>query len=143
MTRFLLVICIASIALISARADDTVRTCASFQAYQEFPFHRWERGFIESLNYHIPPVVESALRDVAAVKLAQPGLRSERVYEKIGDLADAGATPAIRYKAAMVRLIFDFPQLFAEESGREFRNDQELFTALAYRLHRSTLVMAR
>ncbi len=143
MTRLLLFACAASLALTPVRADQSITTCASFKTYQEFPFHRWERAFIESLNFPIPPVVESALRDVAAVKLAQPDLTSERVYAKICELADGGATPAVRYKAAMVRLVFDFPQLFAEERGREYRNDQELFTALAFRLHRSTLVMAR
>lgn len=143
MIRLLWVACAASLALSPVRADEDIRTCASFKTYQDFQFHRWERGFIESLNFPVPPVVESALRDVAAVKLAQPDLTSERVYARICELADGGATPAVRYKAAMVRLVFDFPQIFAEERGREYRNDQELFTALAQCLHRSTLVMAR
>ena len=143
MTRLLWLACAASLALTPVRADEDIRTCASFKTYQEFQFHRWERGFVESLNFPVPPVVESALRDVVAVKLAQPDITSGRVYARICELADGGATPAVRYKAAMVRLVFDFPEIFAEERGREYRNDQELFTALADRLHRSTLVMAR
>lgn len=143
MRRFLLFACAASLALAPVRADDTVRTCASFKAYREFAFHRWERALIESLRFPVPPVAEGALRDVAAIKLAQPDLSSERLYDTICELAEAGSTPAIRYKATMVRLVFDFPQLFAEEQGREYRNDQEIFTALADRLQRTTLVMAR
>lgn len=143
MTRLLLIACAASLALTPVRAEESIKTCASFKAYQQFEFHRWERGFIESLNFPVPPVVESALRDMAAIKLAQPDLTCERVYGRICELADEGATPAVRYKAAMVRMVFDFPQLFAEERGREYRNDQELFTALAQRLHHTTLVMAR
>ncbi len=143
MKRFLLVAFAASLALNPVRADDTIRTCASFKAYKEFAFHRWERALIESLKYPVPPVAESALRDVAAIKLAQPDLTSGRLYDTICELADAGSTPAIRYKATMVRLIFDYPQLFAEEQGREYMNDQEIFTALADRLHRTTLVMAQ
>lgn len=143
MKRFLLLACAASLALSPVRADDTVRTCASFKAYRDFAFHRWERAIIESLKYPVPPVAESALRDVAAIKLAQPDLTSGQLYDTICELADEGSTPAIRYKASMVRLVFDFPQLFAGERGREYRNDQEIFTALADRLHRTTLVMAR
>lgn len=145
MIRILVLACAASIALNPVRADDndTVRTCASFKAYREYSLSRWERALIESLKFPVPPVAEGALRDAAAIKLAQPDLASTRLYNTICELADAGSTPAIRYKASMVRLVFDFPQLFEEDRGREYRNDQELFSALADRLHRTTLVMAR
>jgi hypothetical protein len=143
MTRLIIVVCAASLAMCSVRADDTVRTCATFKTYRDFSFHRFERAFLESLSYPVPPVVESALRDVAAVKLAQPWLISETVYAKICELANEGETPAVRYKAALVRFVFDFPDMFAGERGREYRNDQDLFSAIEARLHGSTLLMAR
>jgi hypothetical protein len=80
---------------------------------------------------------------MAAVKLAQPWLVSQNVYAKICDLANEGETPAVRYKAALVRFVFDFPQMFERERGREYRNDQELFSAIEARLHSSTLLMSR
>jgi hypothetical protein len=143
MTRLMLAVCAASLAMGSVRADDTVRTCATYATYRDFSFHRFEDRYIESLNYPVPPVVESALRDVLAVKLAQPRLRCTGVYEKICDLAITGETPAVRYKAALVRFVFDFPQMFEGERGREYTNDQEIFSAIEARLHSSTLVMSR
>jgi hypothetical protein len=143
MIRFLLFACATSLALNPVRADDTVRTCASFKAYQEYSLPRWEKGLIQSLRFPVSAVAEGALRDVAAIKLAQPDLTSTRLYDTICELADAGSTPAIRYKATLVRLVFDFPQVFEEEQGREYRNDQEIFTAIADRLQRTTLVMVR
>lgn len=143
MTRLLFVVCAVSLAMGSVRADDTVRTCATYKTYRDFPFHRFETGYIESLNFPVPTVVESTLRDLAAVKLAQPRLVTRKVYAKICELADEGETPAVRYKAALVRMVFDFPHMFEKERGREFTNDQELFSALQARLHTSTLLMSR
>ena len=143
MTRLLLVICAASLAMSSVRADDAVRTCASLKTYREFPFHRFETGYVESLSFPVPAVVESALREVAAIKLAQPWLTSDVVYAKICALANEAETPAVRYKALLVRMVFDFPEMFVEEREREYRNDEEIFTALQDRLRRSALVLVR
>ena len=143
MTRLIFVVCAAALAMGSVRADDTVRTCATFTTYRDFSFHRFEKGYLESLNFPVPTVVESTLRDMAAIKLAQPFLTTHRVYEKICDLANEGETPAVRYKAALVRMVFDFPHMFESERGRDFRNDHELFSAIEARLHSSTLLMSR
>jgi hypothetical protein len=143
MTTLALVFCAASLAIGSVRADDTVRTCASLKTYREFSFHRFERGYLASLNFPVPAVVESALREMAAIKLAQPDLQCEPVYSKICDLANDAETPAIRYKAALVRLVFDFPKMFAAESMREYLNDEDLFTAIEERLHSSALTLVR
>lgn len=143
MTRFMLVVCAASLAMSSVRADDAVRTCASYRTYKEFSFHRFHRGFEESLSFPVPLVVEGALREVALIKLAQPDLECTGVYEKVCELASSATTPAVRYKASLVRMVFDFPEMFVGERGREYRNDEEIFTALQDRLHRSALVLVR
>jgi hypothetical protein len=143
MTRLMLVVCAASLALSSVRADEVVRTCASYKTYKEFSFHRFHRGYEESLDFPVPVVVESTLREVALIKLAQPDLECTKVYEKVCELASIATTPAVRYKASLVRMIFDFPEMFVGERGREYRNDEEVFTALQDRLHSSALVLVR
>jgi hypothetical protein len=111
------------------------------KTYREFSFHRFERGFEESLDYPVPVVAEGALREVALIKLAQPHLESERIYTKICELANGATTPAVRYKASLVRFVFDFPELFVAEGMREYRNDEDLFTAIAGRLRQSALTI--
>lgn len=143
MKRLMLVVCAASLAISSVRADDAVRTCASLKTYREFSFHRFQRGFEESLKFPVPMVVEGALREVALIKLAQPDLECTKVYEKVCELAGTATTPAVRYKASLVRMIFDFPEMFTPEGMREYLNDEDLFTALQDRLHSSALVLVR
>ncbi len=143
MGRSLVVACALWFVVNVVWADDPVRTCATLREYQAFDFARYERGYLEALHSPLPAIVECALRDMAAIKLAQPDLTCERTYRRISELAEGGSTPAVRYKAMLVRFIFDFPALFVDDREREFVNDHDLFAAVEARLHRSTLVLTR
>jgi hypothetical protein len=56
-------------------------------------------------------------------------------------LASEATTPTVRYKATLVKFVFDFPELFTSEGMREYLNDEELFTAIAGRLRQSALTI--
>ena len=132
----------ASLAAIPLRADEVVvRTCATTETYRQFNLPRYERNYLGSLTFPMDAVVESALREVLLIKLSQPGVQSSSIYNRVAELASSGHTPAVRYKASLVKLVFENPELFVAEGKAEYRNDEEVFTAIAQRLHESVLAI--
>jgi hypothetical protein len=130
-----------SLTAVPLRADEVVRTCAKMEAYRQFNIPRFERAQLESLRFRVPAVVECALREVALLKLAQPTTSSSAIYDQVCDLAENGTTPAIQYKASLVRMLYDHPDMFVSEGMREYVNDEEVFTALSDRLQKSVLAI--
>ena len=134
----------ASLAASPLWADEVVRTCATTATYRQFNLPRYERNYLGSLDFPLDAVVESALREVALIKLSQPGVQSPALYDRVCELASGGNTPAVRYKASLVKLVFENPELFVAEGKAEYRNDEEVFTAIAHRLQETVLsVVAR
>jgi hypothetical protein len=59
--------------------------------------------------------------------------------ESLTDIAGEGLTPAIRYKASLVKALFETPALFAIEGGKDFRTPLQLYRAVARRLETNLL----
>ncbi len=131
----------ASLAASPLWADEVMRTCATTATYRQFNLPRYERNFLGSLHFPLDAVVESALREVALIKLAQPDVQSPAIYDRVSELAGTGNTPAVRYKASLVKLVFENPELFVAEGKAEYRNDEEVFTAIAQRLQEVALAV--
>jgi hypothetical protein len=131
----------ASLAASPLWADEVVRTCATRATYQQFNLPRYERNYLGSLNFPLDAIVESALREVVLIKLSQPEVQTSAIYDKVSELASSGNTPAVRYKASLVKLVFENPDLFVAEGKAEYRNDEEVFTAIAQRLHDTVLAV--
>jgi hypothetical protein len=131
----------ASLAASPLWADEVVRTCATSVTYRQFNLPRYERNYVGSLHFPLDAIVESALREVALIKLCQPDVQSPALYERVCELARDGNTPAVRYKASLVKLAFENPELFATEGKAEYRNDEEVFTAIARRLQVEVLAV--
>ena len=98
-----------------------------------------ETVYLQSLSYLVEGVVENALREVARIKLARVAWESAALREKLDGLSREGITPAIRYKASLVKSLFETPALFAVESGTDFRTPGQLYHALARRLEASLI----
>jgi hypothetical protein len=130
-----------SLTAVPVLADEVVQSCAKMEIYRQFNLPRFERNYLESLRFPVDAVVESTLREIALIKLAQPGLENPKIYQRVQELADGGNSPAIRYKASLVRCVFDNPDLFVAEGWREYRNDQDVFTAISRRLEMSVLAV--
>jgi len=111
------------------------------EAYRTFNISRFERAYLESLRFPLPAVVECSLRDVALLILAQPETRNQALYKQVCALAVNGPTPAVQYKASLVKILYENPRMFIEEGKKEYVNDEQVFTALSDRLQKSLLAV--
>lgn len=109
------------------------------QSYQNCDLQRFESALLYSLGHEVTGVVEGTLREVAKIKLAQPSCMSDRIAEKIEDLVQNGATPAIRYKAFLTGIVIANPHVFEAEGVAEFQSDEQFFTAISRRLEQVAL----
>lgn len=112
---------------------------ADLVAYRTLDLGRVERNFADALEFPVDGVVESAIAQLAMVKLAQPLVDSDELKDRIDDLSEHGRTPAIRFKAYLTRMVFEQPQLFEHVSRWSYANGDQLFMALARSLESSTL----
>ena len=74
---------------------------------------------------------ESALAIVAMVKLDLPADEFSMIKKEIERLVINGSTPAIRYKAYLVKTVFANPAMFKEVATRQYRDSDAFFSALA------------
>lgn len=109
-------------------------TVAEFSAYRSLDLKRFEKPYVVCLRHAVPGVVESALRDVVLIRLAQPGAPCERIQEEVHRLAADGATPVIRYKAALASLVLENPAMFAVDSYLAFTTDADVFRHISKHL---------
>lgn len=112
---------------------------ASQDRYAQADLPRLEKAYVGSLEYPVEGIVESALREVARIKITHLDWESPALMERLEAIAREGVTPSIRYKASLVRAVFDTPELFALEGGRDFRTPAELYLAVARRLEDSLI----
>lgn len=132
----------ASVAWGQEKVDPNLRPAPTLQAYQQFDLHRWEKGYVRCLFCDNDGVVESAIREVLLIKLAQPGVVSSAIENALEDLRVHGATPMIRLKASLAKYVYDYPAMFAEEGTKSYDWDTDVFGAIANRLRESLIVMS-
>ena len=138
------VIVMASVAVgANAQPQSAVesRQFAGVAAYQSCDLSRVEKAYLRSLDHANYGVVESAIGNVARLKIAQPECYSEELQDKLRSLAVEGPTPAIRYKAALASLLCDRPELFLIYKDTDFKTSEELFRTIAHRLEETTLLL--
>lgn len=123
----------------SAGSADGCVTCARWQSYQQIDARRFERGFLGSLNHDVDGVVESAIREVAMIKMAQPEWQSARVTAALHDLATGDRILPIRIKASLAEAVFSEGMEFGEGG---YRTDEEVFGAIVQQLHRQRSLAA-
>jgi hypothetical protein len=71
---------------------------------------------------------------VARIKITHLAWESTDLLQKLQEISREGVTPAIRYKASLVKALFETPALFALEEGKDFRTPSQLYLAVARRL---------
>ena len=98
-----------------------------------------KRNYLACLKSPNDGVVESSLAYCARIKLSVPWEDLSELKQAIDGLAVGGRTPAIRYKAYLVTLVFDSPGLFTQEAREDFQTSEELFNALSKRLQETLL----
>ena len=107
--------------------------------YVQADLPRLEKAYIYALEFPLEGIVESALREVARVKVANLSWEADDLVERLDEISREGATPSIRYKASLVKAMFETPALFASEAGRDFRTPSQLYHAVARRLETDLL----
>lgn len=119
--------------------------CAHWEAYRHVNAARFEQAYINSLRHDVDGVVEIAIREVALIKIAQPGFNSPGITTELHRLSGEGRTLPIRVKAALAESVLDNALLIEENGG--FATDEDLFTAIVQAMHRQPYgegaVMAR
>jgi len=108
-------------------------------SYKKFCLGAHEKQYLWSLNSDLEVIVEGTLREIARIKLAQPACVSPSIEEKLSDLAIHGMTPAVRYKASLTIMLFEYPEFFTEEADTEFRTSDEMFTAISRKIEKNLL----
>ena len=99
----------------------------------------FDRTYAPSLTSDNDGVVESAIAQSVAAKLALPDGKFEAIREKLGSLAVHGRTPAIRYKAYLAGLVLENPELFAGAECALFSTTDQLFASLSTRVQKQLL----
>jgi hypothetical protein len=112
---------------------------APHERYIQADLPRLEKAYLYALDFPLEGIVESTLREVARVKVAHLDWEADNLVEKLDEIARDGMTPALRYKASLVKALFETPALFASESGRDFRTPSQLYHAVARRLETDLL----
>ena len=104
--------------------------------YLGMPVAKAERSYLACLQSNNEGVVESALAQVAMMKLVLPTCESKALQEKVGQMSRKAANPEMRYKAFLTANVLEQPQVFSGiESGR-YNSADELFDVVATRLSR-------
>lgn len=118
-------------------ADSTGRpeTYFSASAVSKIVTIKVVRNYQFSLRSENDGVVESALAQVAYVKLVNPDQPMELLREDVNTLVLFGRTPMIRYKAYLAAQVFDSPGMFNRVTIPPCSTCDQLFEALSAKLH--------
>jgi hypothetical protein len=125
------------------RVDPNLKPAPPLKMYQAFDVDHCGGGYVRCLASDNDGVVESAIREVLLIKLAQPSVRCDRIENALEELRIHGATPMIRLKASLAKYVYDNPAMFAEEGTRTYAWDTDVFGAIANRLRESVFVVSQ
>jgi len=129
----------------SAQGADGVsadqRYFSSRRTYEAMDLSRARKNYIACLASDNEGVVQSALAQVAMIKLILPGGKFEDLQAAVNSLAVCGKSPETRYEAYLTGLVFDSPGMFRQEAKTTYQDADQLFVALSGRVQ-STLIGA-
>jgi hypothetical protein len=120
----------------AAAAQPVIPVAASYRTVDAAAAERQYTAGLASLN---EGVVVSALAQAMRLRIAHPGEDLGRLHDAVGRLVHEGRTPAIRAKASVAAVVFDSPELFAQEETAEFATADEFFGTVARQLAESML----
>jgi hypothetical protein len=84
-------------------------------------------------------VQESAMAQLAMLKLRMPAVETAKIVRHLEDLSMTAPAPDIRFKAYITSQVYKNPELFVKERSGKYNDGEELFNALAARLQSSLL----
>jgi len=93
-----------------------------------------EEAYCASLKSDNEGVKESALAHVAMLKLSTPVAGSREAKERVKEIARTASSSELRYKAFLVAMLLDHPEIFRNVARDGYGTPDELYAALASRL---------
>jgi hypothetical protein len=105
--------------------------------YSQIKMEKAQKGYKCCLQCKADGVVETAIAQVAWMRLAVKDRDMTDLKAELDRLAVMGRTPAIRYKAYLACQVFDYPEIFGSVQQAGVENADELFSALANRLQKT------
>jgi hypothetical protein len=121
----------------AADSTDRPNTYFSAAAVKRIVTEKVVRNYQFSLRSDNDGVVESALAQVAYVKLVNEQQPMELLKKDVNRLVLFGRTPMIRFKAYLTAQVFDSPGLFNNVSVPPCNTCDELFQELSHSLHQA------
>ncbi len=112
------------------------------QTYSSSNISKAERGkknYMMGLRSSNQGLVESAMMQVAKIKMIAPTARFEDVKNVIDSLSVYGDTPSVRYKAYLAANVCDNPTWFAKEGYNPEEDVDEFFGLVAVQLQERIL----
>jgi hypothetical protein len=97
------------------------------------------RAFEGCLSIENEGVQESAMAQLAMLKLMVPTVNDETVVRRLEELSLSAPAPSTRFKAYITSQVYRSPEYFAGEQGMRYKAGDDLFNALAARLQESLL----
>jgi hypothetical protein len=107
------------------------------KSYSTQKIDKAAKNYMTSLNMDNEGVVESALAQVAAMKLVAPAMEFSALREKVAGLVTSGRTPSVRYKASLALMVFENPEMFREVRNSQYEDSDQFFIAVAQRIQES------
>lgn len=97
------------------------------------------KAFESCLTTENAGVQESAMAQLAMLKLRLPAVEADRITHRLEALSTEARAADVRYKAYITSQVYRSPELFANERNGKYNDGEELFNALATRLQSSLL----
>jgi hypothetical protein len=122
----------------NALAQSGVRERSFFSdivTIQRADYSKLEKRYAACLSSENDGVVEAALAHVAMFKLMYPVKNFGVLESAVKAVAAKNPSSEIRYKAYLVSSLFENPRQFASEACSNYYSPDELFGALASRVH--------
>ena len=105
----------------------------------ESKIKKGKNNYLMGLRSDNHGLVESAMMQVAKVKIIFPATRFEDVKNVIDSLAVYGDTPSVRYKAYLTSAVYANPTLFAKDAYSGYQDNDEFFAAVAAQMQERVL----
>ena len=98
-----------------------------------------KKNYMMGLRSSNQGLVESAMMQVAKIKMIVPAARFEDVKNVIDSLSIYGDTPSVRYKAYLASNVCENPAWFAGKAYSGYQYNEEFFAAVAAQLQERIL----
>ncbi len=112
---------------------------ATIWTYNDEYIQKAIKNYEAALNSSNDGVVESAIAHVTFMRIDLPKTDLKKIEATLTNLAEAGRTPVIRYKAYLASIVFESPSTFANALKTDAVESDQFFSVIASEVQRTLL----